>query len=290
MITAETWMTADEAIAAGFANGVGEAPPIAEDAPADAPAADAAPTMTADAVVWNGVTFPVGALPQQQVVLAMAKPIAAPVVAAVAPQLAEGPSFTVGSRVRVLGEPHMEGQDTGEVREAVLTWTYGVLFDGMPGIHHWYIESELESAAGQEMKMKTVGSMSRASNPTVTREILSRHAPELLAELVSEGHAAGVAAERARLQAIDELTLRGCDDLVSAAKYGEKPTDAPTLAVAVVKAGKQAGLELLEARKRESTEAAGVKSTPPAKNTEDAGMAAAKNIAEMANRRRGGTR
>lgn len=58
------------------------------------------------------------------------------------------PSFPVGSRVTTTGTPHMEGQGAGEVREAVLTYTYGVIFDGMEdmGIHHWYVESELQSA------------------------------------------------------------------------------------------------------------------------------------------------
>ena len=54
------------------------------------------------------------------------------------------PVFGVGGRVRVNGTPHMEGQDEGEVREAVLTWVYGIAFDNMPGmVHHWYVESEL---------------------------------------------------------------------------------------------------------------------------------------------------
>lgn len=56
------------------------------------------------------------------------------------------PAFTVGSRVKVnINPPHMAGQSTGEVREAVLTWVYAVVFDGMEemGAHKWYTESEL---------------------------------------------------------------------------------------------------------------------------------------------------
>lgn len=59
-----------------------------------------------------------------------------------------GPAFNVGDRIQVaIDTPHMEGQSTGEVREAVLTYTYGVVFDGMEdmGIHKWYIESELQA-------------------------------------------------------------------------------------------------------------------------------------------------
>lgn len=63
------------------------------------------------------------------------------------------PLFPVGTRVKIL-MPHDEGHmnATGEVREAVLVYAYGVLVDGMEdqGIHHWYIESELaEEGAGE---------------------------------------------------------------------------------------------------------------------------------------------
>lgn len=91
-----------------------------------------------------------------------------------------------------------------------------------------------------------------ALEPPLTREVLARRSPELVAALLEEGRAAGVAAERARLLAIDELGVAGCADLVAAAKYGEKPTDAATLAMAVVKAGLVAGADLLALRRRES--------------------------------------
>jgi ATP-dependent Clp protease protease subunit len=230
MISAETWLSADDAVAAGFANGHGSAPAVVEPATAEGDEDeereddDGTPTMTADAVVWNGVAFPIKALPQQQVVLAMAKPKAPP---APAPVLVGAPP----ARPLAAATP---------------------------------------PTAAAELK--------------ITRALLAEKAPELLAELVAEG----VAAERSRLKAIDELELRGCDDLVSAAKYGEKPTDAPTLAVAAIKAGKQAGAGLLEARARESKAAAQVKQTPPTNTTEDAEKAAAREIAEYANRRRGG--
>lgn len=73
------------------------------------------------------------------------------------------PAFPPGSRIDVnIAEPHMEGQTTGEVREAVLTWVYGVVFDGMEdmGIHKWYVENELveeeieKSKDGKKKKKK----------------------------------------------------------------------------------------------------------------------------------------
>lgn len=136
----------------------------------------------------------------------------------------------------------------------------------------------------------------------VTREVLAAKFPDLLAALIAEGkgagveegktagHAAGVAAERARLQAIDDLGLKGCDELVVAAKYGEKPLEARDLAVAVLKAGKVAAVDMLEARRIESEKAATVRQSTPEKPTEAAEKEAAKEIAEYANRRRGGNK
>jgi hypothetical protein len=110
---------------------------------------------------------------------------------------------------------------------------------------------------------------------TITREILAAQSPELLGALLDEGkkpaprkaprpgHAAGVTAERTRLKDIDDLGLKGCDDLVAAAKYGDKPSDAPTLAVAAIKAGKQAGGRSAGGPPRESAAAAAVRSPPP---------------------------
>lgn len=118
----------------------------------------------------------------------------------------------------------------------------------------------------------------------ITRETLAAKAPCVLAAILEEG----VAKERARLQAIDDLGLTGCDDLVIAAKYGEQPMDARDLAVAVLKAGKSAALDMLEARRKESEQAATVRQSAPTKTTEAAEMAAAKTIAEFMNRRRGG--
>jgi ATP-dependent Clp protease protease subunit len=125
-----------------------------------------------------------------------------------------------------------------------------------------------------------------AQDEPLTREKLDQIAPDLVKALLAEGRAE----ERFRLQAIDELGLEGCADLVIAAKYGDKPSDARDLAMAAVKARKSAGLDLLEARRIESKDAAGVRQSPPVKNTEAAEMQAAKNIAEHMNRRRGGVR
>jgi ATP-dependent protease ClpP protease subunit len=112
-------------------------------------------------------------------------------------------------------------------------------------------------------------------NMKLTKEILAKEAPELLAALLDEGkaagvdegkkvgHADGVKAERARLKAIDELAFKGCDEMVLAAKYGDKPCEARDLAYEVAKAGKLADAGILAARRNESAVAASVKHTPP---------------------------
>lgn len=62
------------------------------------------------------------------------------------------PSFEVGSRVKVKGTPHMEGQATGLVSIVTSEPTYGIVFDGMEGmgVHKWYVQSELEESAEPE--------------------------------------------------------------------------------------------------------------------------------------------
>lgn len=125
----------------------------------------------------------------------------------------------------------------------------------------------------------------------MTEEQLKAKHPDVYAAVFSKGEKSGetkgAAAERARLQEIDDLDVKGCEALVRAAKY-EQPSDAPTLAMAVVKAGKAAGLELLAAREREGQAAASVRQSAPEKKTEADEKEAAKNIAAIANRRRGG--
>lgn len=211
MLDDETYMTAQEAVDAGFADeimpdtktdyGPGSQVPAEQDDANDddGDAEDRAPRMTADGlgVVWAGVTFPATSLPQQ--ILAMARPPKpAPVLAVVPPEKPEE-------------EP-------------------------APIV---------------------------ALEPPITRDVLDRRAPELVKALLDEGRSAGIAAERARLKDIDDLGVKGCAEMVYAAKYGERPTDAAALAVAVVKAGQVAGADLLAIRRNESEPLAKVATGSP---------------------------
>jgi ATP-dependent protease ClpP protease subunit len=166
LLDAETWMTADEAKAAGFADEIADQAMAVEN--------------RADAVLLNSIEFPREKVPARILAMAPATTSAAPAVEA-----------------------------------------------------------------------------------AITREVVQARAPSLLSALLAEGHAAGVAAERARLKAIDEIDQPGHADLVTAAKYGEQPSDAPTLAMAILRANKQAGVDLLAARRSESQVAAGIRATAP---------------------------
>jgi ATP-dependent Clp endopeptidase proteolytic subunit ClpP len=86
-------------------------------------------------------------------------------------------------------------------------------------------------------------------------ELKAKHA-DLYAQVLAEGQAAGAAAERARMQAIDEIAVVGHEKLVADAKYGEQPMAAADLAVAIVKAEKAAGAAFLQGRAADAQAAA----------------------------------
>ncbi len=126
-----------------------------------------------------------------------------------------------------------------------------------------------------------------AAPAPLTRAELATRAPEVLAALLEEGRVAGVTAERARFQSIDDLGLSG--PLVAAAKYGPAPSDAPTLAMAAVKAGQHAGAEMLALHRAESAPIVAVVPGAPEQST-DSAIKAAKQIAAFANAGRGGVK
>lgn len=202
LLDAETWMTAEEAVAAGFADSVGD------DADEDGDEGEDAPEMAAEgkAIIWAGVEFPTASLPQQ--IIAMAKS-------------PKPPQATVTTDSAVVEPP-----------------------------------------APTPAPVLAVVPPPEPQSP-ITRSELQLRSPDLLNALLDEGRAAGVAEERARLKAIDDLGVKGCADLVMAAKYGEKPCDAPALAMAVVKAGQVAGSDLLAIRRQESQILASVTAGAP---------------------------
>lgn len=107
----------------------------------------------------------------------------------------------------------------------------------------------------------------------------------------AEGHAAGIAEERARIKAIDELPVRGHADLVFAAKYGDAPMTSDQLGAAVVRAEAQAGANHLAQRTQSTKAAAGVAPDAPEHTSNEAALAhAVRLIVGDQSDRRGGSR
>lgn len=80
--------------------------------------------------------------------------------------------------------------------------------------------------------------------------------PELLAQAETaartEGHASGVADERARIQGIEAIQAAIPADMVAEAKYGEKPVDAAALALRAMQAQAAAGASVLSAMQNDA--------------------------------------
>ena len=82
-------------------------------------------------------------------------------------------------------------------------------------------------------------------------------------------HTAAVDAERARIRAIDEITLPGFEDLADKAKY-ETPVSAEAFAMQIVAAQKKAGNKFLNDREADLKDS-GVDDVPPVSNKGGAG-------------------
>lgn len=87
-------------------------------------------------------------------------------------------------------------------------------------------------------------------------ETLRQECPELVEALIAEG----AAAERARIQAIEEVAMPGHEDLVRDAKFVNAMT-AEQLAVAILKADRQRATARLAAREEDARELSGLAAT-----------------------------
>jgi ATP-dependent protease ClpP protease subunit len=99
-------------------------------------------------------------------------------------------------------------------------------------------------------------------------EIANAYKTEIKAELATEGTAA-VDAERKRIQAIDNLTLPGFEDLANKAKF-ETPVSAEAFAMQIVAAQKEKGATFLNDREKDVKDS-GVKDVAPVSNKGGAG-------------------
>ena len=90
-------------------------------------------------------------------------------------------------------------------------------------------------------------------------EELKKESPELYQQIFNAGRMEGERTERARMQALDDLYSEEHAEMINAAKYGENPGTAESVAVQILMAQrnsknqqKDAGQAYLEKRKNEA--------------------------------------
>lgn len=95
-------------------------------------------------------------------------------------------------------------------------------------------------------------------------EVANAYKNEIMAGMGGADQTAAVDAERARIKAIDEITLPGFEDMANKAKY-EEPVSAEVFAMQIVAAQKKAGKSFLNDREDDINDS-GVKDVTPAPN------------------------
>lgn len=162
----------------------------------------------------------------------------------------------IGDRVRVregMAHDRMTDGVDGTVRE-ISTPAIGITFDGMDGVHKWYVASELQSAEHEvegdddqmadEMGMAMGGGDAPVAERKTTDGTEEKVSPDALAAAQPKaflaGVAEGVARERARITGILALASNvsgpRATRLVSAALEDGDETEA-SLAIALVREG-----------------------------------------------------
>lgn len=112
--------------------------------------------------------------------------------------------------------------------------------------------------------------------------------PELLAQAETaaraEGHASGVADERARIQGIEGIQAAIPADMVAEAKYGENPVDAAALALRAMQAQAAQGASVLDAMKKDAqTSGAAAVAAAPNAGPDAGGLPPVDTAAEVKN-------
>ena len=195
MLDAETWMSAQEAVAQGFADEV---------------LGEVVPQARGEAVYFNGVGFPLTRAPRSVV----QEPAPAP-----------QPAATTGRITRALLDeraPELVAELLEEGRQQV--------------------RAELEVVPAPDPE-------------PVTRARLEETVPDLLASILAEGRAEGAAAERERIQAIEELAIPGHRELLVQAKFGPEPVSPEAFAVAVMRAERDQRRKYLSDARADAEEA-----------------------------------
>ena len=105
--------------------------------------------------------------------------------------------------------------------------------------------------------------------------------PEIYNQAVNEGRQQGIAAERERIQTIDDMALTGMEELTNKAKY-ETGITAANFAMELIKAQKQKGINFLNNAQEDAKELDDVSAAGASQNsTEDEENAMLAHLAEV---------
>lgn len=232
LVDAETWMTAAEAVAGRFADSVDEEQP------------PALVTAREGMLVAASLGFPLAQVPAGA---ALAAALVPPVqTAATEPEPEPTPGPTVDDELPVVLVDETPAETPKGAAAAPATAPLDTTPAGLLAR-----AADLLGADGPRLAAALL-----ADGGRLAIEVLAAAAPGVAAALRAEG----AAAERARLQAIDDLLVLGHDKLVAEAKYGPAACDASTLALRAMQAESGVRRAYLENR---AADAAAVK-VPPA--------------------------
>lgn len=274
LLDAETWMTAEEAKREGFVDEIDEKATVKN-------------ALDGDFVIVNSVSFARTQVPAALLAsLEATAPVVAVPAAPAAPVRAEmkkGPCNCASCGMDCpCGEEHCGEEcscscdkgveDSAGARAAA---TSGAVSAAAPAA----------AAAAAPASISIIAGIAESAQIKDAIALLEKDAPAL----VNAIRAAATAAERTRLQAIDDLGLVGHEELITAAKYGEAPQTAEQLALAVIKAERAAGGDMLAARRRESAVVARVRPTAPNVSNDADVQSAIDSIAAGGSARRGGS-
>jgi ATP-dependent protease ClpP protease subunit len=212
MLDDSTWLTGDEAVSMGFADEVDRQFQVSA-------------AIRGGIAVFNGQRFDLRAFASVPKLPEAAEDLN------IRDEANSLPLFDVGERCVIVGTPHDPSHTGGEVREAVLTWTYGLLLDGMEdmGVHHWYVESELgPDESSSEDDEPDMSSMNKTKTPggaeTVKDlgELKTKH-PDI--------YQAAIQAERDRIKALDDLASPANAAIITAAKESGATPEATAMEI-----------------------------------------------------------
>ncbi len=120
----------------------------------------------------------------------------------------------------------------------------------------------------------------------MTFEEFKNNNPELFNQITEEAYKNGVEDERKRIQNIEEVAPVGYEKLVADAKF-EKPITAEALAVNIIKAQKQVGIQFLNSAKSDAEELEGLETSNGDESKENKKAEEVNSLTAALNKKRG---